>query len=155
MATKKKVTKKKTTKKRAVKPKGRPTKRTPARRAKFLDLLRLGTNVTDAAKLAGLCRDSWYLWRSQDEEFAKDWEEAAAAGELVQLHEAEEELRRRAIEGWDEPVFQGGELVGMKRKFSDGLLAMRLKRLDRRYIDRMAVTDADGGPITVVVQKPE
>jgi hypothetical protein len=35
----------------------------------------------------------------------------------------------RAVDGIDEPVFQGGELVGYKRRYSDALLMFRLRAL--------------------------
>lgn len=39
----------------------------------------------------------------------------------------EDEARRRAVDGVDEPVFQGGELVGHVRRYSDRLLEFLLR----------------------------
>ena len=77
----------------------------------------------------------------------------AAAFELAKgcaLEVMEVEARRRAVAGWDEPVFQSGEHVGDKRKFSDVLLIFMLKAADPdKYADRhkteLTVTD----PVTV------
>ena len=34
----------------------------------------------------------------------------------------------RAVNGWDEPIIQGGKLVGHKRRYSDVLLKLLLQR---------------------------
>jgi hypothetical protein len=39
----------------------------------------------------------------------------------------EEEARRRVVEGYDRPVFQGGKLVGVVRVYSDELAALLLR----------------------------
>jgi hypothetical protein len=39
----------------------------------------------------------------------------------------EQEARRRAVEGYDRPVFQRGELAGLERVYSDMLLALLLR----------------------------
>ena len=39
----------------------------------------------------------------------------------------EQEARRRAVDGYDRPVFQGGKLVGVVRVYSDQLTAMLLR----------------------------
>jgi hypothetical protein len=46
------------------------------------------------------------------------------------LEEAEAELKTRAVDGWEEPVFHNGELCGTKRKYSDLCLIFLLKALD-------------------------
>jgi hypothetical protein len=60
-----------------------------------------------------------------------------------------DEVRRRAIEGWDESVYQRGQLVGHVRKFSDALLMMEAKRRDPSYRENphVEVTGGDGGPV--------
>jgi len=49
------------------------------------------------------------------------------------LELCEAELHRRAVEGWDEPVWWQGAQVGTRRRYSDALLTLKLKRLDPRY----------------------
>lgn len=47
---------------------------------------------------------------------------------VQRLESAEQELHRRAVEGWEEPVFDiKGNLCGYKRKFSDACLIFLLK----------------------------
>ncbi|MBF0098831.1 MAG: terminase [Magnetococcales bacterium] len=100
------------------------------RRELFLDgLARTGT-VTDAARLAGVSRGGVYLVRSADPSFAERWEDAL----LQYVDSLEFEAFRRGVEGVEEPVFQGGQLVGHIRKYSDSLLLalLRAKRPEYR-----------------------
>ncbi|WNO49332.1 hypothetical protein [Achromobacter phage kwar_LB4] len=75
----------------------------------FLENLAMNGNVTLAARAAG-----WKYptiaerYRAEDEQFAEAWVDA-----LTQATDAMEyEARRRAMEGWDEPVWYMGEQVG-------------------------------------------
>ena len=43
------------------------------------------------------------------------------------------ECDRRALEGWDEPVYRKGQVMGIVRKYSDVLLIFRMKKLDPSY----------------------
>lgn len=110
-------------------------------RAQFLDELRQRGNVSDAAKAAGMARETFYKWRADDEEFAAAWNEA--------LEEAtdtmEREAWRRAVEGVDEPVFGriGKDLdgeVGTIRRYSDSLMQLLLKaHRPEKYRERQQV----------------
>src|SRR5690606_18484748 len=75
-----------------------------------------------------------YRLRKEDPDFAAAWDEA-----MEQASDAlEVEARRRAIEGWDEPVFYQGMETGMVRKFSDTLLIFLLKGArPEKYRDRI------------------
>jgi hypothetical protein len=57
---------------------------------------------------------------------------------VQRIESAEQELHRRAVEGWDEPVFDiKGNLCGYKRKFSDACLIFMLKaHKPEMYADR-------------------
>jgi hypothetical protein len=64
----------------------------------------------------------------------------------------ESEARRRAIEGVEEPVYQGGQLVGTRMVYSDSLLALLLKgRRKKVFAERVETTGADGGPVQASV----
>jgi len=71
----------------------------------------------------------------------------------------EDEATRRAVEGWDEPVYQGGQRVGTKRKFSDRLLIARLEaEMPGKYGRQVLEHSGPGGePIAVTVRfvKPD
>lgn len=99
----------------------RPTLTKPNRK-KFLEALALGWSVTHAAGQAGRSKQRFYELREQDEAFAEEWAQALDAGTEI----IEDELRRRAVTGWEEPIYQGGELVGHVRKYDSKLLMFLL-----------------------------
>lgn len=100
--------------------------------------------LTDAAAAAGVDRSTVFRRRQDDEEFeaaVRDAMEAAA-------DKLEAEARRRALEGTEEPVYQGGVLVGTKRVYSDSLMALLLKgRRKQVFSERTEITGANGGPL--------
>jgi len=89
----------------------------------FLSALEATGSVTEASTAAKISRVTVYAHRKSDEVFAKEWDDALdrAADTL------EDEARRRAIEGTEEPVFHKGVKVGTIRKKSDVLLMFLLK----------------------------
>ena len=114
----------------------------------FLESLANSGNVTGSAAVAKISRQTLYKMRREDEEFRGLWDTAADLG----IDALEDEATRRAAEGTEEPVYQGGKLVGTVRKYSDVLLIFMLKaRRPERFKDRTATehTGADGGPIEV------
>lgn len=96
---------------------------TPQKREAFLAALAECGNVSRAAESAGVNRVYMYEVRGKDEDFAKDWEKAARIGASA----LEDEARRRAFEGVDEPVFYQGKECGAVRRYSDTLLIVLLK----------------------------
>src|ERR1700730_6193506 len=92
----------------------------------FLAALSSTGNVRLSAQEAGVSRKTCYEARNRSSKFRDQWD--TALEEAADILEAE--ARRRAVEGWDEPVYQKGELVGVVRKFSDQLL-ITLMRADR------------------------
>ena len=70
------------------------------------------------------------------------------------LDSLEEEARRRAHDGWQEPVYQGGKQVGTVQRFSDNLLMFLLKgKRPEVFRERFEHTGANGGPMaTAIVQ---
>ncbi len=99
------------------------TIRTPEKRQKFLDALAQTCNVTKACEISGLGRASIYEWRNENQDFAKDWKSALEMGADM----LEDEAVRRAKDGVEKPVFQGGKLVGHVQEYSDTLLIFLLK----------------------------
>ncbi len=107
--------------------------RTPKKRPRwakgFLAALSESGNVRLACEAAGIGRTVVYDLRAADPTFADDWESAQdEAADLL-----EEEARRRAHDGWEEPVFgslgnnRGSGEIGTVRKYSDTLLIFLLK----------------------------
>ena len=92
--------------------------------ARFLAEFALGCNIKDAAKVARVGRTTVHYAREQDAVFSAAFE--AMREEAADRIRAE--VSRRAIDGWEEPVFgrvgkdQDG-IVGYVRKFDSALLA--------------------------------
>lgn len=99
----------------------------------------LGT-LTHAAGAVGIDRSSHYKWMDTDPEYPSLFAVAAAKGKEAMVREA----RRRAIEGTDKPVYQGGKLVGTIREYSDTLLIFLMKgAMPETYRERVDVTVLD------------
>src|SRR5690606_25550898 len=88
------------------------------KKAAFLAAFAETGNVTAAAKAADINRTLHYQWLETDADYAKRFEEAREQA----VERMEREALRRAVEGWEEPVFHKGEVCGTVRKFSDTLL---------------------------------
>lgn len=104
-------------------------------------MLAEGGNVTLAARAAGIERSTAYDRRNSNEAFAALWDDAMEqASDLL-----EAEARRRAYEGWDEPVYgrlpgrdAGEGEIGVVRKYSDALMQTLLKGAKpEKYRERM------------------
>jgi hypothetical protein len=92
-------------------------------------------NVSEAASAAKTGRTTVYEWRETDPVFAAAWD--AALEEAVDALEAE--VRRRAVEGVEEPIYYQGQRVGMVRRYSDILLMFYLKRYRPQFRDQFKV----------------
>lgn len=120
------------------------TKKTPERMQLFLSCLESGDTIGVACDRADVGYTSVYLWRKEDSAFAEAWEVAVEKG----IDKFEQEVRRRAFEGVEKPVFQGGLEVGRIREFSDTLAVLTMKgRRKHIYSERTEVTGAGGGPM--------
>jgi hypothetical protein len=108
----------------------------------FLAVFAESGNVRLACEAAHIERSTAYRLRSSDVDFAAEWEQAQEqAADLL-----EQEARRRAHDGWDEPVFgslgqgQGSGEIGTVRKYSDTLLIFLLKGVrPEKYRERADV----------------
>ena len=122
------------------------TSRTPEKIGLFCDALAQGSSVSAACSAARIGRRTAYDWRHEDGAFAAAWDEAVEAG----TDYLEDEAKRRAAQGVDEPVFYQGEQCGAVRKYSDTLLIFMLKaRRPEKYRERANVelTGQGGGPV--------
>lgn len=100
----------------------------------FLEHFAKTANVSVSAAHAKIDRSSIYKTRERDPAFAAAWDEA----ENVACEALEEEARRRAHDGWDEPVFYKGEPTGTIRKYDSTLLIFLLKaRRPEKYRDNV------------------
>lgn len=120
--------------------------RTDALQSAFLGAYRVWGIIGTACEVSGVNRDTVDNWRKADPSFS----DRMASAKLEAADTAEEELRRRAIIGWEEPVYQGGNLVGTIRKFSDRMLELHIKALkptEYRENVRLEASGPNGGPI--------
>jgi hypothetical protein len=120
----------------------------PKKQAAFLTAYSACGNITEAARRAGLHRRRVYDWQEHDVPFSLAFNIAKEmAGD-----ELEAEAWRRAVEGWDEPVYQNGKLAGYIRKKSDALLVLLLKAAKpEKYRERRDMT-SDGKPFIQFVK---
>lgn len=96
------------------------------RNAVLVELSR-GSSKYKAARAGGISYGTLLRWMDDDPKFAELARVAIEAGNDLM----EDEARRRAVEGVEKPVYQGGELVGYVQEYSDSLMQFMLKT--RRY----------------------
>lgn len=106
------------------------------KKAFLADFARTG-NVTESCENVGVNRSTVYVWQEKDDQFVAGWREA----EIQATERLESEARRRAVDGTQKPVYQGGQLVGYITEKSDTLLIFLLKaHAPEKYRDNVSVT---------------
>lgn len=118
----------------------------------FVENLRITGEPALAAEACGFTLATVQKHAQKDEEFG------LAGFEALQSYRATiaAEIHRRAIEGVDEPVYQGGDLVGHKRKYSDALLLAHAKRhMPNEYGDKKTITHEHTQALDVTSLTPE
>jgi hypothetical protein len=108
-------------------------------------------NISQAAEIAGVSRQTHYDWLKDDPEYPALFRHA----EKQACDRLEQEARRRAVEGVKKPVFHGGKQVGVVQEYSDTLLIFLMKgAMPHKYKDRIASEQSGpgGGPIEMNVQ---
>lgn len=98
----------------------------------LLEIARCGGNVTKACEIANIDRHQAYHRREEDDEFARDWRTAEELGVDGLIDEG----RRRAFQGVERPVYQGGKKVGSITETSDSLLMFMIKAKRPEYRDK-------------------
>lgn len=121
----------------------------PLKQRRFLEAFTQTGNLSYAADYAKVNRQSHYRWLESSEAYREAFERVAREEAVERL---ELEARRRAVEGWEEPVYQGGQQIGSIRKYSDTLLIFLLKgAAPAKYRERYEIGGPDGGPIPLDV----
>lgn len=106
---------------------------------------RLGL-LGQAARATDVAPETIRVYRRDIPEFAEMFDQA-----LQDYRESlEAEVHRRAVEGWDEPVYQKGELVGTIRRHSDRMLELLIKKNIPEYRDKVSVDANVRGGVMVV-----
>jgi hypothetical protein len=118
----------------------------------FLDALSQGDSVARAAAKANYSTRAVYEYREKDEAFAKAWNAAHDAG----TDRLEDEAHRRAYSGVKRQVYYKGEVCGVYREFSDGLMRLVLAaRRPGKYSNRVLNDqdpDPDKGDVTITIK---
>lgn len=109
-------------------------------RAFLCELERTGLRAT-AAAFAGVTTQRVSKYASQCVEFA----DALASAEERFMDTLEAEAVRRARDGYEDPVYQGGALVGYKRVYSDSLMSQLLKGRRRQVFGDKSEVKHTGG----------
>ena len=90
-------------------------------------------NLSKSCELVEMDDMTHYRWLKKFPSYQRRF----AKAQVVASRKLEEEARRRAIEGVDEPVFHDGAVCGYKRRYSDTLLIFLMKGLmPERYRER-------------------
>lgn len=111
---------------------GTDKKRARSKKELFLDAFAEHGIVLKAAQAAGVDRRTVYKWLEHDETFTFAYNQAKEnARDVVRA-----EIHRRAIEGWDEEVYQLAQFAGTVRKYSDTLLIFHAKALMEEYREK-------------------
>jgi hypothetical protein len=128
-----------------------PVSKIPPWAPKFLDALMRDPNVSRAAAIAGYGRQHAYAVRAENAAFRKCWDEAVE----IAVDALESEVRRRAMDGVERPIYQGGVLVGSVREHSDQLAALLLKahrpEKYRENIRHSGIPEAPAAQVAVTV----
>ncbi len=108
---------------------------TKARQKLFLEAYAEHANVLLAARAAGIHRTTVYKWQEHDTDFAFAFNQAKEdAKDTLRA-----EIYRRAVEGWDEPVYQLGKYRGVVRKYDSTLLIFQAKMMMPEYREKQSV----------------
>ena len=110
----------------------------------FLTHLSSGWSAKHAAEAAGRNVRRFYDLREADGEFAEAWSRAVESGTQV----LEDEARRRALDGWDDPSSSRGSSSGMsggtRTGCSSSCCAGGGRRCDRDSASTLAVSGVVG-----------
>jgi len=108
---------------------------TKARQRLFLKEYAEHANVLLAARAAHISRMTVYHWLEHDEDFSFAFNQAKEDAKDV----LRAEIYRRAKEGWEEPVYQMGNLAGTVRKYDTTLLIFHSKMMMPEYREKTQV----------------
>lgn len=106
---------------------------TPERQKKFFKTLRKTGCISDAARAAGISRNTVRRWRDRWEEFDGKVEAALAIASV----DLDTVAWKRATEGAEEKVFREGRLVATRIKPSDSILRLIMQGANPGKYGRM------------------
>lgn len=111
---------------------GRLCKFSAAMFERIVAAIRDGAQTATAIEREGIDHSTFYRHLQRQPELVPTLQAAQIERDRVRnasrIEEAEQELKRRGIDGWTEPIFDAkGNLCGERRRFSDACLIFFLK----------------------------
>ncbi len=103
--------------------------------ARFLEAVRTGSEIPEAAEYAGVSAKTMRELRKTNADFAR----ALTDAEDASVDYLRAEAKRRAVDGWQEPVFFKGEIVGHIQRYSDRMLELLLRARAPEFRDERTV----------------
>lgn len=121
----------------------RPAWNKHKQKSAFIEALKKRVFVSPAAEDAGIDRTTVYLWREEDAEFKRAWDDV----DRMNTDKLKSEAFRRAAVGVDEPVYgrvkewdkvakryvEKTGVVGTVKRYSDKLMELMLKARDPEF----------------------
>lgn len=89
-----------------------------ARQLRFLDAYAITGVIGEACEASGVPRPTFKQWRQNDEAFA----EAVLEAEQEAIDRLRSEAKRRALDGWEEPVIHQGRQMYKRHPLTNELL---------------------------------
>jgi hypothetical protein len=118
-------------------------------REQFLAALEYTGMVSEACAMVGISRQTAYVERQRNEEFAVAW---SNVDERV-IERLEQEAFRRAHHGVPRLIVSAGKKLGTEQQYSDGLLQFLLKaKRPEKYRERVDVAHSGGVQHDVAVR---
>lgn len=116
--------------------------KTSVAQAMFLEAYAMTGNITAASRRSDVHRQRHYEWLQSDPDYPALFLDA----ENQAVDALETEARRRALDGTEKPVYQGGKLVGSVVEYSDNLIQFLLKGArPQKYRDNAKPDANDNG----------
>ena len=113
----------------------------------FLKHLAEYGNIKKAAELSNISYSAIFRYRKKNKKFNKEMESALESAAVL----LEDEAKRRAIEGIEEPIFYKGQSTGSKIKYSDKLLITLLKaHYPEKYAEKTIVATVEIIVVTIL-----
>lgn len=118
---------------------------TPGRAEAFLQAIETGSEDKEACEYAGITLSGMRGRRRSDPEF----DEAYRIARENRKEAYRMAAKRRAIDGWKEPVFYRGDVVGYRMQYSDRMLELLLKAEDPDNFSERHTVEVLVTPMTV------
>ena len=118
---------------------------TDLKKRAYLEALTKTPSYGEAARLAGISIRTGYNYRHESD---TAFQELLHRARMMGVQRAEDEAWSRGIDGWLEPVYHAGKLVGGKRVKSDTMLIFMLKGArPEKYRERYEHSGPGGAPV--------